>query len=149
MAEFYVFGLKAMEAIGENPDDFATAYLGDVAAQVADAEARLPIVRAVNELFQKRGEATIKERPTEMARFLNNIAAHNDIKLPELTAESVTKTLKKNAPALHRCGFELIIPEGRKNKRSIELRASEEIAKTIRRVKNNNILDDLDDLEDL
>jgi len=149
MAEFYVFGLKAIEAIGENPDDFATAYLGDVAAQVADAEARLPIIRAVNELFQKRGEATIKETPADLSRHLNNIASHNDIKLPELTPESVTKTIKKNAPALLRQGFELILPEGRKNKRSIELRASEEIAKTIRRVKNNNILDDLDDLEDL
>lgn len=149
MADYFVFGLKAMEAIGENPDDFAKAYLGNVDAQVADAEARLPIVRVVSELFHARCEASIKETPSELARHLNNIAQCNDIKLAELTPESVTKTLKKNAPALQRCGFQLIIPEGRKNKRSIELRASEEIAKTIRRVKNNNILDDLDDLEDL
>lgn len=146
MAEFFVFGLKAMEAIGEHPEDFAKAYLGNVETQVADAEARLPIVQAVGELFHSREEAVIKESPTELARCLNRMAKIKDIKMVDLTPETVTKTLKKNAPALEHCGYEVIIPQERKNKRYIELKASDEIVKSFKKRSRRIIEDDLSDL---
>lgn len=146
MAEFFIFGLKAMEAIGENPEDFSKAYLGNVETQVADAEARLPIVQAVGELFHSREEAVIKESPTELARCLNRMAKIKDIKMVDLTPETVTKTLKKNAPALEHCGYEVIIPQERKNKRYIELKASDEIVKSFKKRSRRIIEDDLSDL---
>lgn len=146
MAEFFVFGLKAMEAIGENPEDFAKAYLGNVETQVADAEARLPIVQVVSELFHDLREEIVKELPTELARKLNRIAKFKNIKMAELTPETVTKTLKKNALALEHCGYEVVIPQERKNKRYIELKASEEIVKSFKKPSRRKIEDDLSDL---
>lgn len=149
MAEFAQFGLKVMTAIGAEPSSFLQQYQHGIEEQIADAEARSPIVRVIDKLlFQKTGQH-VRETPTIIATQVNRIASQSGIPLTEQTANSITKTLKKSVSALKASGIILTLPVTRQNERWIELRKVGESAPT-REHHPLPVVDELDNnLDDL
>lgn len=121
MAEFATFGMKVMQVLGKDPQAFLQQYTTGIADQLADAEARSPIVVVVDKLLFGHEGAAVRDTPKGMAKRINGVAERYKIPLVEQTANSVTKTLKKNSHALEASGLRLTLPKGRTNKRWIEL----------------------------
>lgn len=120
MAEFGQFGQKVMKVIKAPQKAFVEEYNESVEDLVADASERMPIVLAVKRALQDSD--VIKGTPTNVAEILNDAAKEERIKMVLLTANSVTKTLKKNRDALEHNGITFELPEGRTNKRWIHIR---------------------------
>ncbi len=121
MADFADFGLHVIHVLGEKPEKFLQQYTSGIKEQLSDAEARSPIVLAVDRLLFGRQGYLLRETPTVMAKMLNAVAKRNKIALVPQTASSITKTLKKNKHALESNGLRLTLPEGRTNTRWIQL----------------------------
>lgn len=131
MAEFAEFGMRVMTVLGEDPEAFLAQYKQIIEDQLADAEARSPVVAVVEKLLLGRRGEMLRESPTVLAQKFNGVAERNNIKITRQTANSITKTLKKHQHALTANGIKLSLPEGRTNRRWVGLQKlwqAEEVA---------------------